>query len=58
MIHTAPGQRKFRNEVDKSGMADPVIPMNIQAEKATEALPTAYGMEVIMKLNTAVAGAA
>ncbi|MEM9231278.1 MAG: SDR family oxidoreductase [Pseudomonadota bacterium] len=58
VIQTAPGQRKFRNEVDKSGMAEPVIPMNVQAEKATEALFTAYGMEGMMKLNTAVADVA
>lgn len=58
VIHTSPGQRKFRNEVDKSGMSDPVIPLNVQAEKATEALFAAYGMEDMMKLNTAVANAA
>lgn len=58
VIHTTPGQRKFRNEVDKSGMADPVIPMNRQAEKATEVLFTAYGMEGMMKLKTDVANAA
>lgn len=58
MIHTAPGQRKFRNEVDKSGMAEPVIPMNAQAEKATETLFTAYGMEGMMKLKVDVANAA
>ncbi len=58
VIHTAPGQRQFSNEVDKSGMADPVIPMNVQAEKATEVLFTAYGMEGMMKLKTNVANAA
>lgn len=58
VIHTAPGQRQFRNEVDKSGMADPVIPMNVQAEKATQALFTAYGMVGMMKLKTNVANAA
>ncbi|MEM9318462.1 MAG: SDR family oxidoreductase [Pseudomonadota bacterium] len=58
VIHTAPGNRKFRNEVDKSGMAEPIIPMNLQAEEATEALFTAFGMEGMMTLNTEVAGAA
>lgn len=58
VIHTALGQRQFRNEVDKSGMAAPVIPMNVQAEKATEVLFTAYSMEGMMKLKTKVADAA
>ncbi|MEM6496211.1 MAG: SDR family oxidoreductase [Pseudomonadota bacterium] len=58
VIQTAPGKRKFRNEVDKSGMAEPVIPMNTQAEKATEALFTAYGMEGMMKLKTDIADVA
>lgn len=58
VIETAPGQRRFRTEVDKSGMAEPVIPMNAHAETATEALFTAYGMDGMMKLNTAVADAA
>ncbi|MDP5218515.1 SDR family NAD(P)-dependent oxidoreductase [Ruegeria sp. 2205SS24-7] len=58
VIHTPAGQRKFRNEVDKSGMAEPVIPMNKQAEAATKALFTAYGMDGMMTLNTAVADAA
>lgn len=58
VIETAPGERRFRNEVDKSGMAEPVIPMNLQAEKVTEALFTAFGMEGMMKLNTKTADAA
>lgn len=58
VIHTAPGQRTFRNEVDKSGMADVVTPMNVQAEKATEALFTAYGMEGMMALNLTTSDAA
>ncbi|MDX8350250.1 SDR family oxidoreductase [Cognatiyoonia sp. IB215446] len=58
VIETAPGQRKLRKEVDKSGMAEPVIPMNVQAEKATEALFTAFGMEGMMKLKTDIADAA
>ncbi len=33
-------------------MADPVIPMNRQAEKATKVLFTAYGLEGIMELKT------
>lgn len=58
IIHTPAGQRKFRNEVDKSGMAEPVIPMNEQAEAATKALFTAYGMEGMMTLNSVVVDAA
>lgn len=57
-VRIAPAQRKFRNVVDKSGMSEPVIPMNVKAEKTTEALFTACGMEGMMKLKTAVANAA
>ncbi|MEM9630558.1 MAG: SDR family NAD(P)-dependent oxidoreductase [Pseudomonadota bacterium] len=53
VINTAPGERSFRNEVDRSGMADPIVPYNVQAEKVTEALFTGYGMEGMLKLNTA-----
>ncbi len=58
VIHTAPGKRSFRYEVDKSGMADPIIPYNEQAEQVTQALFTAYGMEGMLKLNTATENAA
>lgn len=58
LINTAPGERPFRTEVDRSGMADPVIPYNAQAEKVTEALFTAYGMDGLLQLNTAAAKAA
>ncbi len=49
------GHQKIQKEVHKSGMADPIIPMNRQAEKATQALFTAYGREGMMKLKTNVA---
>ncbi|MGD1882525.1 MAG: SDR family NAD(P)-dependent oxidoreductase [Paracoccaceae bacterium] len=39
-------------------MSKPVITMNVKAEKATEALFTACGMEGMMKLKTAVPNAA
>ncbi len=58
VIHATPGQRWFRNEVDKRGMEDPVIPTSLQTEKATEVLFTAYDMEGMMKLKTNVANAA
>ncbi|WP_422377662.1 SDR family oxidoreductase [Roseibium sp.] len=58
LISTVPGERPFRTEVDRSGMADPVIPYNAQAEKVTEALFTAYGMDGLLQLNTAAAKAA
>ncbi|WP_305983887.1 SDR family oxidoreductase [Roseibium sp. MMSF_3544] len=58
VINTAPGERAFRNEVDRSGMADPVIPYNAQAERVTETLFTAFGMEGMLKLNTASSEAA
>lgn len=52
VINTTPGQRPFRTEVDRSGMADPIAPYNIQAEKITEQLFIAYGMDGMLKLNT------
>ena len=58
VINTAPGERAFRNEVDRSGMSDPIVPYNEEAEKITEALFTAYGMADFMTLKTAPAKAA
>ncbi|MEM9106024.1 MAG: SDR family oxidoreductase [Pseudomonadota bacterium] len=58
VINTAPGERAFRNEVDRSGMADPIVPYNAQADKVTEALFTAYGMEDFLRLNTTASKAA
>jgi len=58
LIRTAPGERAFRTEVDRSGMADPIIPYNAQAAQVTEVLFTSYGMEGMLKLNTAAAQAA
>ena len=52
VISTAPGDRPFRTEVDRSGMADPVVPYNAQAAQVTEALFTAYGMDNLLQLNT------
>lgn len=58
IIGTEPGQRPFRTEVDRSGMAGPIAPYNVQAEKVTEQLFTAYGMDGMLKLNTEPAKAA
>ncbi|MGB0695649.1 MAG: SDR family oxidoreductase [Rhodospirillaceae bacterium] len=58
VINTPPGQRPFRTEVDRSGMADPITPYNAQAEKVTEQLFTAYGMDGMLKLNTQANAAA
>ncbi len=58
VINTKPGERPFRTEVDRSGMADPIAPYNVQAEAVTEQLFTAYGMEGMLKLNTGAAKAA
>ena len=58
LIGMAPGSRPFRTEVDHSGMAEPIKPYNAQLEKVTEQLFTSYGMEGMLKLNTAVSEAA
>ena len=58
VIETAPGSRPFRTEVDRSGMADPIAPYNVQAEMVTEQLFTAYGIDGMLKLNTDAAEAA
>jgi len=58
VINTAPGQRPFRTEVDRSGMSDPIAPYNVQAETVMEQLFTAFGMEGMLKLNTEAAKAA
>lgn len=58
VINMAPGKRPFRNEVDRSGMADPIIPYNAQAERVTETLFTSYGMEDMLKLKSAETEAA
>lgn len=58
VINTAPGKRSFRNEVDKSGMAEPIIPYNALAENVTKALFTAYGMEGMLTLKTPLQSAA
>lgn len=55
LVNMTPGSRPFRTEVDRSGMADPIKPYNAQLEKVTEQLFTGYGMEGMLKLNTAVA---
>ncbi len=52
LINMAPGERPFRNEVDRSGMSDPIVPYNVQAEKVSQTLFTSYGMEGMLKLNT------
>jgi len=58
IIDTKPGDRPFRTEVDRSGMADPIAPYNVLAEKVTEELFTAYGIDGMLTLNTAVEKAA
>ncbi|MEM9682468.1 MAG: SDR family oxidoreductase [Pseudomonadota bacterium] len=58
LVNMAPGTRPFRTEVDRSGMADPIKPYNAQLEDVTEQLFTSYGMEGMLKLNTAGAKAA
>ncbi|MEM7021135.1 MAG: SDR family oxidoreductase [Pseudomonadota bacterium] len=55
LVNMAPGTRPFRTEVDRSGMADPIKPYNAHLEKVTEQLFANYGLERMLKLNTAVA---
>lgn len=58
IVNMAPGSRPFRTEVDRSGMGDPIKPYNDQLARVTEELFTSYGMEGMLKLNTAETKAA
>ncbi|MEM6847943.1 MAG: SDR family oxidoreductase [Pseudomonadota bacterium] len=58
VINTAPGQRPFRTEVDRSGMSEPIAAYNLEAEKVTQQIFAGFGMDAMLQLNTNAAKAA
>lgn len=58
IVNRAPGTRPFRTEVDRVGMGDAIKPYNDQLEKVTAGLYANFGMDGMLKLNTAASRAA
>lgn len=58
VVKSPPGKRSFRLDVDASGVAALIIPQDARAEKATEALFTAYRIGGMLDLETSHTGAA
>ncbi len=52
VIGTAPGERPFRTEVDRIGMAEPLKGYNDHLAQVTSGLFTNLGMEDMLKLKT------
>ena len=53
LINTPAGERPFRTVVDKMGMGEPLKAYNEAIDQITEAIFTNFGMEGMLKLNTA-----
>ncbi|MEM6759482.1 MAG: SDR family oxidoreductase [Pseudomonadota bacterium] len=58
VLGTAPGQRAFRTEVDRIGMAEPLQSYNAHLAQVTAGVFTSLGMADMLTLNTADQAAA